>query len=83
MTRPISLLLSLAATVVLTVAPFLIARRMTPAVHAILPFLLIGILAGFVHGMGYVPRQRFIGALANPLFAWPVMAGALLLLIVQ
>lgn len=83
MTRPVSLLLSLAAAAILTVAPFLIARRMTLAVHAILPFLLIGISAGFVHGIGYVPRQRFIRALANPLFAWPLTAGALLLLIVR
>ena len=81
MTRTVSLLLSLAASAVLTVAPFLIARQMTPAGHAILPVLLLGISAGFVHGLGYVPRLFFMRALATPLFAWPLIAVPLLLLV--
>jgi len=81
--RAFSLLLSLGATVVLTVAPFLVARQMTPAAHAILPFLLLGISAGFVHGLGYIPRLRFMRAVASPYCAWPLMAGSLFLLIVR
>lgn len=83
MTRAFSLLLSLIASTVLTVAPFLVARQMTPAAHAILPFLLLGISAGFIHGVGYMPRLTFMRALASPLCAWPLIAGSLLLLIVR
>jgi len=82
-TRTVSLLLSLAATAVLTVAPFLVARQMTPAAHAILPVLLLGISAGFVHGLGYVPRLVFMRALATPLFAWPLIAGSVVMLMLR
>jgi len=82
-TRTLSLLLSLVASAVLTVAPFLIARQMTPAAHAILPFLLLGISAGFVHGLGYSPRLLFMRALASPMCAWPLIVGSLFLLTIR
>ncbi len=83
MTRALSLLMSLLATGALTIAPFLVARHMTPAAHAIMPFLLLGISAGFVHGLGYTPRILVMRALASPFCAWPLIAGSLLLLIVR
>ena len=83
MTRALSLLLSLVVTAVLMVAPFLVARQLTPATHAILPFLLLGISAAFIHGVGYNPRLRFMRALATPMCAWPLIAGSLFLLIAR
>jgi predicted membrane protein len=59
---------------VLTIAPFLVVRRMTGATHAILPLLLTGMSAAFVHGLGFVPSGRIWRLAFSPWTAWPLIA---------
>ncbi|GGF43563.1 hypothetical protein GCM10011611_57500 [Aliidongia dinghuensis] len=81
--RALSLLLAVAATALLIAAPFVVARQMSPATHAILPVLLLGISVAFVHGLGYVPRLFFFRALATPLIAWSLILGSAAMLMMR
>lgn len=73
--RLISLVLAAAVTVTLLVFPQVVGRQLTPAVHAVLPVLLLATSAAFVHGIGYRPERRWSRWLVRPLLIWPVLAG--------
>lgn len=51
--------------------------------HTLLALFMWGITAGFVHGVGFVPRQRALRLLLGPLVGWPLMVGGLLMLLRQ
>jgi cyd operon protein YbgE len=42
--------------------------------HGLLMLLMWGMSAGFVHGVGFVPRHRVLRMLLGPYAAWPLMA---------
>jgi len=73
MSRAVSLLLSLGASGILMLAPFMVARNLTSMVHVTLMVLMLGISATFVHGVGFVPRARLVGAIVSPRVCWPVI----------
>ena len=73
MSRAVSLVLALTASGVLSLAPFMLARNVTGAAHGVLLFLMLGISAAFIHGVGFVPRARIIRVIASPAVAWPLI----------
>lgn len=75
MARAISLLLAVALSVGLLLLPAMRGRELTSAGHALLTPLLLAVCGGFVHGLGYVPRNRFLHRLLQPLLLWPAMLG--------
>ncbi len=80
MTRLVSLGLASAISLLILTAPFLLAARMTPVVHAVLPLALLGVAGCFVHGVGYRPDRMALRVLFSPLLAWP-LAGLYLALV--
>lgn len=71
--------LSLVAAVVLMLLVTLMPRALTtedgsPIGHGILALIMWGLSAGFVHGVGFVPRNAALRLLLGPLAAWPLMA---------
>lgn len=71
--------LSLVAAVVLMLLVTLMPRALTaedgsPIGHGILALIMWGLSAGFVHGVGFVPRNAVLRLLLGPLAAWPLMA---------
>jgi predicted membrane protein len=46
----------------------------SPLGHGVLTLVMWGLSAGFVHGVGFVPRNRILRALLGPLVAWSGMA---------
>tara|TARA_R110002049_G_scaffold252677_2_gene427887 strand:+ start:631 stop:870 length:240 start_codon:yes stop_codon:yes gene_type:complete len=49
--------------------------------HSLLMVLLIGIMIGFIHGIGFRVKSAFIGYVISPILAWPLMSGGLFLII--
>ena len=74
--RALSLVLALSVTAVVVAAPRLLAGSMHEVPHG----LLLGMSAAYVHGVGYVPRRRWLRPLAGPLVAWPLIGATAALL---
>lgn len=41
--------------------------------HGLLSLLMWGMSAGFVHGVGFDPSNRWLRALLGPVIAWPIL----------
>jgi len=42
----------------------------SPVSHGVLTLIMWGMSAGFVHGVGFVPRNRVLRVLLGPVIAW-------------
>lgn len=70
-TRAVSLLLAVAFSAGLLFLPAMRGRELTPVGHALLMPLLLIVCALFVHGLGYVPRRRWMARLLSAWLLWP------------
>ena len=73
MARAISLLLALTLSAGLLLLPAMRGRELSAAGHGLLTPLLLAICGGFVHGLGYVPRNRVLRFLLQPALLWPLL----------
>lgn len=73
--RGISLLVALTLMMLVTVLPRgLTTEDGSPISHGVLALIMWGMSAGFVHGVGFIPRNRILRVLLGPLVAWLWMA---------
>jgi len=73
--RGISLVAALTLMLLVTLLPRgLTIEDGSPIGHGVLTLIMWGLSAGFVHGVGFVPRNRILRALLGPLVAWLGMA---------
>lgn len=49
--------------------------------HGWLSLMMLGIAAGFVHGVGFIPRYWLWKTLFGPWTGWPLMIGGLLIIL--
>lgn len=75
MARAISLLLASGLAAGLLFLPAMRGGELTAASHGLLSPLLLAICGGFVHGVGYVPRNAMLRWLTKPVCLWPAMLG--------
>lgn len=69
--RGISLATALALMILVTLLPRgLAATDGSPISHGVLTLIMWGMSAGFVHGVGFVPRNQMLRVLLGPLVAW-------------
>ncbi len=71
--RLFSFVLATGLSAALLVMPHLVATDTRDLEHGPLSLALLGISAGFVHGVGYVPLLTLWRWLFSPYVAWPVM----------
>jgi len=71
--RFISFIAATGLSVALLVMPHLVAADTRELDHGPLSLALLGISAGYIHGVGYVPLMRVWRWLFSPYLAWPVM----------
>ena len=45
----------------------------SPINHGVLSLIMWGMSAGFVHGVGFIPRNAVLRVLFGPITAWPWM----------
>jgi cyd operon protein YbgE len=73
--RGVSLLAALGLMLLVTLLPRgLTVEDGSPLGHGVLMLIMWGMSAGFVHGVGFVPRNRVLRLLLGPLAAWLGMA---------
>ena len=69
--RGVSLLAALSLMLLVTLLPRgLTVDDGSPIGHGVLTLIMWGMSAGFVHGVGFVPRNRILRLLLGPLVAW-------------
>ncbi|MBI1421815.1 MAG: hypothetical protein GC149_00020 [Gammaproteobacteria bacterium] len=68
--RLLSLLIAITTFVVIFAWPQLMVRADGQVQHNGLMFFMWSMAAGFVHGVGFVPRNRVVRVLLGPLVAW-------------
>lgn len=69
--RGLSLACAFGLMILVTVFPRgLTAADGGPINHGILTLVMWGMSAGFVHGVGFTPRNRMLRALLGPIAAW-------------
>jgi predicted membrane protein len=78
--RVASFTTALAATLVLTLFPFLLRGVSDARLHAALPIAMLGIAGAFVYGIGFTPDHALLRMLFGPWCCWTLMAvGAVIL----
>jgi predicted membrane protein len=70
--------ISLAAALALMALVTLLPRGLatadgSPINHGVLMLIMWGMSAGFVHGVGFVPRNRVLRVVLGPVIAWLLM----------
>jgi predicted membrane protein len=78
--RAVSFIVTLAASAILMLFPFLLRHVPQSRIHTALPVMLFGFAGLFVHGVGYRPDNRLLRILFAPLCAWPLIAAGIFLL---
>jgi predicted membrane protein len=69
--RGVSLLTALGLMLLVTLLPRgLTVEDGSPLGHGVLALVMWGLSAGFVHGVGFVPRNRILRVLLGPMVAW-------------
>ncbi len=58
-------------------------RAFAHAGHGLLSLVMLGVCAGFVHGVGFVPAHRVWRIAFSPWVAWPLMGVGLWLVTVN
>lgn len=71
--RLLSLTLAVTLAMLILIYPRAIAVSIGDVRHGLLTLLMWGIAAGFVHGVGFVPRLWPWRLLFNPLLGWLLM----------
>ena len=71
--RGLSFMLAVGLSVALLAMPQLVATDTRELEHGPLSLGLLGISAGFIHGVGYVPLMAIWRWLFSPYVAWPLM----------
>ncbi len=72
--RVVSLALAVALSALILVYPRAIASSVSDIRHGLLSMMMWGIAAGFVHGVGFVPRLLSWRILFHPFTGWLLMA---------
>lgn len=78
--RAVSLLAAGSLALVIMLYPVALSRSGAMPPHGLIALVMLGISAGFVHGVGFTPRARLWRVLFHPLLAWLLMAAGFALL---
>ncbi|MBO7173070.1 MAG: cyd operon YbgE family protein [Burkholderiaceae bacterium] len=74
--RAVSLTAALAITATVLIFPRLIALDMHTVPHGWLVLLMFGMSFCYVHGLGFIPENRYLKTIFSPIVAWPTAAFA-------
>jgi predicted membrane protein len=78
--RAISLVAAGILALIIMLYPVALSRDGAAPPHGLLGLVMLGISAGFIHGVGFVPRAAAWKWLFHPALAWLLMAAGFVLL---
>ena len=81
--RMVSFAAASAASLLLMLFPFLLRHMREAVLHAALPVLSLGIAGAFIHGVGYLPANRWLRIMFGPACAWTLMIGGAAMLFIR
>tara|TARA_R110002050_G_scaffold57423_5_gene129219 strand:- start:137540 stop:137815 length:276 start_codon:yes stop_codon:yes gene_type:complete len=76
--RSISFLLAMALSGLILLMPHALTHQDNTVNHSLLMLLLVGIMIGFIHGIGFRAKTALISYMISPILAWPLMLGGVL-----
>lgn len=79
--RSISFLLAMTLSGFILMMPQALTNQDNTVNHSLLMLLMIGIMIGFIHGIGFRAKSALIGYMISPILGWPLMIGGLLLIL--
>lgn len=79
--RVASFIAALAATLLLTLAPFVLRGVPDARLHSALPIAMLGIAGAFVYGIGFTPDNAPLRILFGPWCCWTLMAAGAAVLV--
>tara|TARA_R110001583_G_scaffold171120_2_gene324605 strand:- start:4187 stop:4465 length:279 start_codon:yes stop_codon:yes gene_type:complete len=79
--RTISFLLAMALSGLILLIPHALTNQDNTVNHWLLMIILIGIMIGFIHGIGFRAKSTLISYVISPLLGWPLMIGGVLLIV--
>ncbi len=74
-------LFSLVAAIALSGTIFAWPKALAHVNHGLLSLVMLGVCAGFVHGVGFVPHGRVWRIACSPWLAWPLMGAGFFLVL--
>jgi len=80
LSKSLSLLLAIVLSTVILLAPNTVTNNDNSVNHNFLMLLLLGIMLGFIHGVGFKPISRLYRYLLSPIIAWLIMIPSLIIL---
>lgn len=81
--RLISIALAVALSLLILLYPSAVATSVSEVKHGLFTLLMWGISTGFIHGVGFVPRQALWRLLFNPMAGWFLMLFGIYLTLVS
>lgn len=78
-----SLLSAIVISLVLTLYPQAVIENGDAPNHWALMICMLGVAGGFVHGVGFMPKNKLARLLFAPLVAWSFMYGSIILMSLQ
>ncbi len=79
--RTISFLLAMVLSGLVLFIPHALTNQDNTVNHWLLMILMVGIMIGFIHGIGFRAKSTLIGYIISPLLGWPLMFVGVLLII--
>ena len=81
--RIISLLLACGLSGLILILPQVLTNQDGSPNHSLLMLLMIGIMVGFIHGVGFQPKTPLLRYGLSPLIGWPIMIGGLFYIVTK
>ncbi|MEW6133375.1 MAG: cyd operon YbgE family protein [Pseudomonadota bacterium] len=78
--RAVSLVAAGILALIIMLYPVALSQDGTTPSHGLLTLVMLGISAGFIHGVGFTPRGLAWKWLFHPVLAWLLMAAGFVLL---
>ena len=78
--RTISFLLAMALSGLILLMPQVLTNPDNTVNHSLLMILMIGIMIGFIHGIGFRAKS-LLGVIISPVMCWPIMLGGLFIIL--
>jgi len=79
--RSFSFFLACALSSLILLMPQAFTNEENTVNHSLLMLLLIGIMIGFIHGIGFQAKSRLLGFIFSPMICWPIMLGGLFIIL--
>ncbi len=81
LSKTISFVLAMVLSGLILLIPQAMTHQDNTVNHPLLMLLMIGVMIGFIHGVGFRAKSIIITYIISPFLAWPIMFTGILMII--